>query len=290
MKHSRDELLNRIDKLGINVVSIKGNEACCLCPKHDDSSPSFFFNLDTEAFHCFVGCLKGRGLHQLIYQITGISEAGVSAGEPAVRKLFEENRKKDKVIIPSIPMLPMAILNRGEEYLNNRGINRDSIVKWEIRFWDERNAVVIPIEDKGYALRFLKIPESGPDKGKKYKYITGTKIGDTVFGISKLPKKLTNIILVEGSLDCIYLHQIGYENALALLHADITLKQIKLIGGVADCIYIMLDGDKAGREASHKIKTLLNHRFIKKVCNLPEGKDPDQLTKEEIESVLKNAK
>jgi DNA primase len=293
-KHSRDELIKRIEKLGIDIVQIKGNEVFCRCPKsenhsHGDKKPSFSFNLESEAFNCFVGCLKGRGIHQLVYKVTGVSEAGEPVIEPIKHK-FIEHREEDKKVIPTIPMLPIAVLNRGEEYLNGRGINRDSIVNWGIRFWDERDAVVVPIEDKGYALRFIKIPTNGIDEGKKYKYIIGTKIGNTLFGLSRISKKTNNIILVEGAMDCIYMHQIGYQNTLALLHADITQQQIKLLSGITDYVYIMLDGDKAGRGASDKIKELLNHRFIKKVCYLPEGKDPDNLSKDEIEQIIKNAK
>lgn len=283
MKISKQELLSKIDKLGIEVIKVTGSEACCRCPKHEDSSPSFFFNLDTEAYQCFAGCLKGRGIHQLIFQLTGVSQAGEVMKEPALKK-SSANFEKNKKIIPTIPQLPIAINNRGEDYLLRRGLSTQTIEKWNIRFWDEENAVVIPLEDKGYVLRFLD------NRKPKYKYIIGTKISETLFGLSKLPKTLTNIILVEGSMDCIYLHQIGFTTALALLHADISLQQIKILGGITDYVYIMLDGDKAGREASEKIKILLNSRFIKKICVLPDGKDPDNLSKEKIEEILKEAK
>jgi DNA primase len=111
-----------------------------------------------------------------------------------------------------------------------------------------------------------------------------------LFGLSKIPEDVKNVILVEGSLDCIYMHQIGFTNTLALLHADISQQQIKMLGGVTVYVYIMLDGDKVGRENSEKIKVLLNHSFIKKVCYLPDGKDPDNLSREEIEKILKEAK
>jgi DNA primase len=294
VKNNKDILLDKIEKLGIDIIKIRGDEVDCRCPmkdkhSHGDKNGSFGFNLKTEEFCCFVGCLKGRGIHQLVYQVTGVSEAGAPVQEP-VQKKFIEHREKDKKIIPTIPFLPIAINNRGEDYLLRRGLSTQSIEKWGIRFWDERNAVVIPIEDKGYALRFLEIPKTGPDEGKKYKFIVGTKISDTLFGLSKLPEYVKNVILVEGSLDCIYMHQLGFTNTLALLHADISQQQIKMLGGVTDVVYIMLDGDKTGRTASEKVKVLLNHRFIKKICYLPEGKDPDNLSKEEIEKILKEAK
>jgi len=277
-------IINKVSELGINISKINGREICAFCPKHDDTNPSFFFNLDTQKFHCFAGCLKGRGLHQLIYQITGISQAGRICQEERLKK-FTFNREFDKKMLPTIPILPLAIGNDGEKYLSSRNFNQDSIHKFKIRYWAEEKAIVIPLENIGYILRYI-------DKNafKKYKYIAGTRITDTLFGLSYLPKILTNIILVEGSLDCIFLHQLGFESSLALLHSDISKEQIKKLGGVTDYVYIMMDGDLIGRQITKKIQNVLKFRFIVKACNLPENKDPNELTKEEITKILNEAK
>ena len=284
-KEKREFLVKKIEELGIKIVNISNKEVCCKCPKHIDTNPSFFFNLETEAFQCFAGCIKGRGIHQLIYKITGVDQPEKIIIEPTINKisLYKEETKE---IIPSIPFLPFAVDNDGESYLLFRGFTKESISKWSIRYWDEEKAIVIPLEDKGYVLRYLK---ECPERGK-YKVVVGTKINQILFGLSKLPKNLTSIILTEGSLDCIYLHQLGFTNTLALLKADISREQIKILGGITDYIYIMLDGDKAGNIATRKIKFLLNSRFIKRVCRLPEGKDPANLSKIEIEKILKEAK
>lgn len=277
-------LIEQIKNLGIQVVKVENDELHCLCPKHQDSSPSFFFNLKTEKFHCFVGCLKGRGIHQLIFQITGVSTNGKPSVEPVLKK-FTLNRENDKKILPTIPLLPLAWNNPGEVYLINRGFAIETIKEYGIMFWEEEGAIVIPLDDVGYVIRYLS-----KDAPKKYKYIAGTRITDTLFGVKKLPETLTNIILVEGSLDCLWLRQIGFPNSLALLHADITPNQLRILRGVSNYVYLMLDGDNAGREASLKIKKILGGDFIVKVCNLPEGKDPDNLNKNEILEILKTSK
>jgi len=280
---SRQELIDKISDLGIEIVRINGRELSAKCPLHDDDNPSFFFNLENQTFHCFAGCLKGKGLHQLIYQVTGVSQKGKPALRPIAWK-FENNRTRDKAILPSIPDLPLAIENDGERYLESRGFSRGMIKLWELKYWADERAVVIPIEDKGYALRYLD--KSAP---KKYKYVAGTRITETLFGLNKLPKTLTSIILVEGSLDCIHLHQIGFPNTLALLHADISATQIKKLGGVTDYVYLMLDGDPPGREAAKRIRSMLRNRFIVKICNLPDGKDPADLTMDEVIEILNGA-
>ena len=284
-KEKREFLIKKIEELGIEIINISNKEICCKCPKHSDTNPSFFFNFETEVFHCFAGCLKGKGIHQLIYEITGASQLEKIFIEPTVKKI-SLNKEKIEEIVPLIPFLPPAIDNNGETYLLSRGFTRDSIIKWGIQYWDEENAVVLPLENKGYALRYLE-EQSG--RGK-YKFVAGTKINKILFGLNKLPKTITSVILTEGSLDCIHLHQLGFTNTLALLKADISKEQIKILGGITDYVYIMLDGDKAGNTATQKIKSLLNSRFIKRVCRLPDGKDPANLSKEEVENLLKEAK
>lgn len=275
-KISKQEIIDKLEEIGIEIVKVNGVEICAKCPIHHDTNPSFFFNLENHRFHCFAGCLKGRGLHQLIYKVTGVSQKGNPVKEVILHK-FISNRNGDKKIIPTIPLLPLALDNEGEKYLMSRGFGRDIVKEWQIRYWDEEAAIVIPIEDKGFVLRYISKAAE-----KKYKYVSGTRITETLFGLGKLPKTLTSIILVEGSLDCIHLHQIGFPNSLGLLHADISIEQIKVLGGVTDYVYLMLDGDEPGREAAQKIRKYLVNRFIVKTCNLPSGKDPADLTKEEI--------
>jgi len=280
--NNKDQLIiAKLAEIGINVSKINGREILAKCPLHEDTNPSFYFNLDTQKFHCFAGCLKGKGLHQLIFQVTGVSQAGVPAKilEPGK---FNFNRVQDKKLLPHIPLLPSAKNSAGETYLKLRGINSNTVDEYDIKYWSEENAIVIPLENVGYVLRYLD--KNAP---KKYKYIAGTRITDTLFGLRFLPKTLTSIILVEGT--GMYLHQLGFPNTLALLHSDISQKQIKLLGGVTDNIYLMLDGDKVGKEAANRIRDLLRPRFIVKICDMPNGKDPDELTKEEISSLLRTA-
>lgn len=282
-KINKQEVIDKLEEIGIEIFRVNGVEICAKCPMHHDTNPSFFFNLENQRFHCFAGCLKGKGLHQLVYQVTGVSQKGNLAKEVILHK-FINNRNGDKKIIPTIPFLPLALDNEGGNYLLSRGFGSEIVKEWQIRYWDEEAAIVIPIEDKGFVLRYLSKTAE-----KKYKYISGTRITETLFGLGKLPKTLTSIVLVEGSLDVIHLHQMGFANSLGLLHADISIEQIKKLGGVTDYVYLMLDGDDAGKEAAKKIRKYLVNRFIVKICNLPDGKDPADLIKNEIIHSLNTA-
>jgi DNA primase len=55
-------------------------------------------------------------------------------------------------------------------------------------------------------------------------------------------------------------------------------------------IYLMLDPDDAGRIAAKKIYKKLRSNFVVRICDLPDGKDPDSCTIEEINKSLQEAK
>ncbi len=60
------------------------------------------------------------------------------------------------------------------------------------------------------------------------------------------------LIVVEGYLDCIALHQAGFENAVASLGTAFTEEQAKELQKYADGIFLCFDGDTAGNAAAAK--------------------------------------
>jgi DNA primase len=269
------EILSQLKELGIKFVKQEGREAACLCPLHADKSPSFFFNLDTSKYQCFAGCLKGRGIHQLAFQLD--KSLDIDAPTPMAHALRVAKFEK----MPSVPNLPLAFENDGERYLLKRGLTKESIRKWNILYWTEMDSVVIPIEDVGYIRRNIKT--------KEYKTLPGTKIGSTLFGLQYFNPLKNSAILVEGSFDCIWMHQQGFDNTLAILHSDITQHQYTLLQGVTNKIYVMLDGDVAGGLGTLKLKHKLSSNFIVKCCHLPQEKDPDDLNKAELQKLLEES-
>lgn len=106
-------------------------------------------------------------------------------------------------------------------------------------------------------------------------------------------KKLDDIIIVEGYMDVISLHQHGVENAVASLGTALTTQQAKLIKRFVQKVYYAYDGDEAGQKAMLRGIDILRASDIEpKVIVLPEGRDPDEYIKEfgrESFIVLKDA-
>ena len=88
--------------------------------------------------------------------------------------------------------------------------------------------------------------------------------------------KLEALIVVEGYLDCIALHQAGFTNAVASLGTAFTPEQAAELRKYAERIFLCFDGDAAGRTATAKsIEMLAAAGAQPFVVRLPAGEDPD---------------
>ena len=108
--------------------------------------------------------------------------------------------------------------------------------------------------------------------------------------------KNDNCFLVEGYTDVIKMHQCGISNVVASSGTALTENQIRLINRLTKNITVVFDGDAAGsRAALRGIDLILEQGMNVKICNLPEGDDPDSFVSnkklEEVRSYLnKNSK
>ena len=94
----------------------------------------------------------------------------------------------------------------------------------------------------------------------------------TLFGINLAKNtKRGNILLVEGNVDVVTLHQAGFDNALASMGTALTTEQTRLISGIAKEIVICYDNDPAGKKATERALDLLkNSEFTVRVLRLPD--------------------
>lgn len=138
----------------------------------------------------------------------------------------------------------------------------------------------------------------------KYKNTAQTVVFDkskVVFAInlvSKLRKELHSdvprIVLVEGQLDVVSMHQAGFNNTVACLGTAITPMHAKELKKLTDNIVILLDGDSAGQKATLRSIDILKPSGLSiKIATLPEGMDPDEFlkshSKEDMQELLDNA-
>ncbi len=89
------------------------------------------------------------------------------------------------------------------------------------------------------------------------------------------------LILCEGYLDVITLHQYGYDNAVASLGTALTEEQVHLISKFTDTVYIAYDTDAAGTKATEEAVKLIHKQGLNaKRVIMPNAKDPDEFLKQ----------
>ncbi|MEA4848421.1 MAG: DNA primase, partial [Clostridiaceae bacterium] len=154
-------------------------------------------------------------------------------------------------------------------------------------FYDKfRNRIMFPIIDlKGNVIAFGgRVTD---DSKPKYLNSPDTPVfnkGYNIYGLNFVKKvqNLENIIVVEGYMDAISLHQFGVENAVASLGTAFTENQAKLLKRFSNEIIISYDSDLAGQTATMKGLSILEKEgCVVKVLSLPSGKDPDEYIRKE---------
>ena len=102
-----------------------------------------------------------------------------------------------------------------------------------------------------------------------------------LFGLNLAKKTKENaLILVEGNIDVVTLHQYGFDNAVASLGTSLTEEQAALMTRYTDQIILIYDGDKAGQNATQRAIPILEKAGLQvKVLQIKDAKDPDEYLK-----------
>ena len=102
-----------------------------------------------------------------------------------------------------------------------------------------------------------------------------------LFGLNLAKKSKENsIILVEGNIDVVALHQYGFDNAVASLGTSLTEEQATLLTRYCEQVILIYDSDKAGRNATERAIPILEKAGLQvNVLNIQDAKDPDEYLK-----------
>lgn len=89
-----------------------------------------------------------------------------------------------------------------------------------------------------------------------------------------------SLILCEGYMDAIAMHQAGFNNAVAGCGTALTPEQVRLISRYSKEVLLAYDSDEAGQKALTKAVSLFNQTDVRvKIPSLIGGKDPDEIIK-----------
>lgn len=149
-----------------------------------------------------------------------------------------------------------------------------------------RNRVMFPLIDvSGNVIAFGgRTLSASEEKGRKYVNTRDTAAFNkrkTLFALNFAKNNCSeNILLVEGNIDVVTLHQAGFENAVAPLGTAFTSDHARVIKKYAEKAILCFDSDSAGQSATEKVLKLLDEVGVEsKVVKLEGAKDPDDYIK-----------
>ena len=100
--------------------------------------------------------------------------------------------------------------------------------------------------------------------------------------------KRPNIILCEGNIDVVTLHQAGFDNAVASMGTALTQEQVRLLSRFTKELVLCYDNDKAGQLATDRALELLrNTEFKVKVLRLPQRLVDGNYVKQDADDFIK---
>ena len=161
-------------------------------------------------------------------------------------------------------------------------------------FYDKfRNRLMLPVIDtRGDVVAFGSrvLDKSEP----KYMNSSETPVYSkrrVLYGLNLAKKsKRQGILLCEGNLDIVTLHQAGFDNAVASMGTALTPEQIRLLSRFTKELILCYDNDNAGKIATERALQLLNgSEFSVKVLQLPRRRTEDgELVKQDADDFIKN--
>ncbi len=202
------------------------------------------------------------------------------------------------------------------EYVQKRGLTKAAVTNFGMGFAPNSwNALVDAMRKKGYTDQELKDADLvGEKNGRIYDRfrnrlmfpiidVRGNVIGfggrvlddskpkylnsnetlvfnkrKNLFGLNFAKKtKQPYMILVEGNIDVVTLHQYGFDNAIASLGTSLTEEQVTLLSKYTEQVVLTYDGDEAGQRAAQRAIPMLERAGIQvRVLQMKDAKDPDE--------------
>lgn len=220
----------------------------CLNPKHEDSHPSAYFNVEKGAWFCH-SC-GGRGsiadnpeFNSVEFQVRSARGRLNKLLEPEPEKTYADDAMLKRYNLPT-------------KYWAGRGLTPETVEFFELGYDAIADAVTIPTRDingrlLGVTRRFIASDHIGP----RYKYPKGFKASQNLFAAWLYDEYDMSVVSVhEGAIDAMRLWQLNIP-ATALYGSNISSEHVQLLlqMGVKKIVYFG-DSDNAGQRSKQRAK------------------------------------
>lgn len=241
--------------LGVQGI-IQGNEYRARCPLHSDRNPSFSMNLQSGLWKCHARC-GGGNFEQLVSRVLNCSHQEAvywinnngarSSADQLLNQLGSELFKAPNGESQTNQGWMAYYLSLTDQIMPywflNRGFTWKTINHWKIKYDPVMDSITVPIFWHGEMIGIVtRNTKPGWPKYENNKDLPKAKM---LFG--EISNNKTDIIIVEGLLDTIWLWQCGF-NAGGILGDSLSAAQAEILRGYRFGEVILgLDNDEAGR-------------------------------------------
>ena len=280
----------------IHVQSEGMSEVNIFCPFHKNlHSPAFYINIKTGLWQCFnPSCGKKGNFRHLYKQVTGkpfgkdIKLDHVALQNHIDRELNYEEAEEQQLNISDV-----EIDYTNDEDLEKlltlyeRGLEYNILEHFEVGYSAAKERVVIPVRDAQYKPVGFIGRAIRSEQDPRYLYNKGFKRANVLFNIQNA-KQYNSCIVVEGSIDAMFIHQAGFPNVVATLGSKVSDFQFKLLKKYFDSIIVFSDNDEAGEYMKRDILFACSGKDLYTVQLPADKKDAGEMTQEEIINTLTN--
>ena len=290
----RDEIDRLFEDNNVEVHTSSGSEYVIFCPFHKNiNTPSFYINSKTGLWQCFnPSCGKKGNFRQLYRHITGRSfNSHVSIDHVELQKKIDSGFievKEEEIDLSTIAIdySDSDKITKLQPFMD-RGLSVTTLKYFEIGYSEVKNRIVIPVRNHQYKVVGLIGRAIEDNQDPRYLYNKGFKRADVLFNIQNA-KRYADVIVVEGSVDAMKVHEAGFPNVVATLGAQVSQYQVKLLKKYFDTIIIFSDNDLAGNAMRDAIIGLCRGKNIF-TAQISQGcKDPGDMNTIAIQSSINN--
>jgi 5S rRNA maturation endonuclease (ribonuclease M5) len=287
----------------IGTADLRGR---CPLPTHTSprSRDSFAVSIARNVWSCrSQSCMQARGGRPggNILDLVVLME-GCSLREAALRLQAWSGAAPDRYgapreaphrppVVENAPLrFTLQYVNSGHPYLAARGLRSQTARSFGIGLYGGhgllRGRIVIPIHNaSGELIAYAGRAIDGQEP--KYRFPAGFRKSLVLFNLHRALKTGAHtVIVVEGFLDALAVHQAGCPTVVALMGSALSRHQADLLCAHFDRVLVMLDGDEAGRRGAAIIADTLSPRVRVALIPLDAGTQPDQLRPAAIQHLL----
>lgn len=277
-----------IEDFGIQISHESGNQIYAYCPFHSNkNTPAFTINKNTGLWICFNESCNSKGTLSILAEKLNknfVEQVRDYTEDEIIKILFP--KEKEEIDMDIIKIDYERDLDK-IQYLIDRGYSPAILKFFEIGFSEKKNRVVIPVRNENFkAIGF--IGRSIDNTDPKYLYTKGFKRAGVLFNLQNA-KAYDSVIVVEGSLDAIKVHQSGFPNVVSTLGSNVTDTQTDLLKKNFTKILIFSDQDEAGNGMRRDIMESCPEKDLWIVPYPGDEKDPGELSEDQIRTAIQSS-